>query len=173
MLAACTQGNSWQLSRDIWVAIDLSEVTKPIQGFGTSLRIGSDQAILCHRLIGGPNIYTKYILWSFLPFLLPSQGVLTTVPHPSTSALSLCMFLSVQVPSWLFPILGYWLSPILGYFQTLSVTCVVAAPQLCSSSQLPAPSQSMVRPAGLSWCGRAGPLRWTECRRPVQPSMSD
>lgn len=159
MLAACTEGTSWQLSRDIWAALDLSEVTKSIQGFGTSLRIGSDQATLCHMQTGGPNTYKEYSLASS-PFPSTFSGSSDECSTPINLS---TVFLHVQSKSHL-----DW-----GYFQTLSVTCIVAAPQLCSLSLLPAPPKAWIRTAGLSWHGRAGPLAWTQCRGPAQPTISN
>lgn len=111
MLAAYTWGASWQLSRDVWATLDLSEVTKPIQGFGISLRIGSDQAILSHRQTGGPNIYMQSIfsgLFSLSFCLLREFWWMFHIHQPRHS---LCMFPSVKVPPWLriFPDPALWL----------------------------------------------------------------
>lgn len=94
MLAACTEGTSWQLSRDIWAALDLSEVTKSIQGFGTSLRIGSDQATLCHTQTGGPNTYKEYSLASS-PFPSTFSGSSDECSTPINLS---TVFLHVQSP---------------------------------------------------------------------------
>lgn len=98
MLAACTEGASWQLSREIWAVIDLSEVTKRIQGFGTSLRISSDQAIICHRQTGGPNAYTKYIFCSpFPPTFSGSSDEYFTSMNISTLSLHAPLKVSSQL----------------------------------------------------------------------------